>query len=186
MTSKSPRQSSFLGCHEGACRSEALTQVGRERWTDGQGKAGLLSNRQSPGGEGSWEPRPTPPRFSTDTPSPSSGGPSAQAGEPGIQVCSAMLPVGGHLDQAGTTHQLCQTLGLDSPVEPRLRQHGSCGVALATAELSKQRGSEQKPGPRRGGREAKHTPSASLFLSPGPRGAQPRSGPSESSSSSSS
>lgn len=93
-----------------------------------------------------------------------------------------MFPMGGHLDQAGTTHQLCQTLSLDSPLEPKLRQHGSCGVALATGELSKQGESEQKPGLGGEAEKAKHAPSALLFLIPGPRAAQLLSVPLESAS----
>ena len=41
-----------------------------------------------------------------------------------------MPPRSGHLDQAGTTHQLCQMLRLDRSLELRTQHPGSCGVAL--------------------------------------------------------
>lgn len=77
-----------------------------------------------------------------------------------------MLPTGGQLGQAGTTHQPCQILRLNCSLQLRLQRRGSCGGpsrAWVSGEGSVQ--SEKAHGSR-GGSENEQTRAVGLALLP--------------------
>lgn len=87
----------------------------------GAGEAGDPNPEDSPGGEGSWSLGFIDLLGWVHTQVTPSEGDIPSSGEPGICVCSTRLPRCGHLDQAGTSHQLHQILRLHCSLELRMQ-----------------------------------------------------------------